>query len=74
LPLATDFRRRKAERREYIPCRLDDQGRLRPVEYHGSAHLGALLHADGFLTIPLGCQELPAGHLVSFFAWGPNWR
>ena len=66
LPLATDFQRRKAERVEYVPCRLADGTVVEPVEYHGSAHLAALTRADGFFIVPVGVSELRAGDQVSF--------
>ncbi len=66
LTLGADFRRRKAERIEYVPARLDDDGTLRPVEFHGSAHLTALTESDGFFVVPMGVSELAAGGQVDF--------
>lgn len=66
LPLASDFQRRKAERVEYVPCKLIRAGAVKPVEYHGSAHLHALTEADGFFIVPTGVTELRAGDSVTF--------
>ncbi len=66
LSLSADFRRRKAERVEYVPCKLTRNGAVEPLEYHGSAHLHALTHADGFFTVPVGVTELCAGDEVTF--------
>lgn len=66
LPLRCEFRRRSAERVEFVPCRIDDGGMLVPVEFHGSAHLTALMEADGLLVVPLGTTTLPAGQRVRF--------
>lgn len=66
LPLESRFSRRKSERREYVPCQVTDEGSLRQVEFHGSAHLQALSRADGFFAIPRGVTELEAGERVSF--------
>lgn len=66
LPLASDFQRRKAERVEYVPCTLTRDGAVKQVEYHGSAHLYALTHADGFFIVPVGVTELHGGNKVTF--------
>ncbi len=66
LPLASDFQRRKGERVEYVPCKLTRDGAIKQVEYHGSAHLYALTHADGFFIVPVGVTELHAGDTVTF--------
>ena len=66
LPMGADFRRRKADRIEYVPARLDDNGSLSAVEFHGSAHLTALTACDGFMIVPIGVHELAAGRRVVF--------
>lgn len=68
LTLGADFRRRKSDRVEYVPARLDDDGSLRPVEFHGSAHLTALSESDGFFIVPIGQTELAAGAEVVFLS------
>ncbi|MCX8052627.1 MAG: molybdopterin molybdotransferase MoeA [Armatimonadetes bacterium] len=66
LPLASMFRRRKAERVAFVPASITDQGALEPVEFHGSAHLASLLCADGFFRVPIGVTELAKGSKVVF--------
>jgi molybdopterin molybdotransferase len=66
LPLGEDFRRRHGERLEFVPARLTEEGRVAPVEFHGSAHLTALGAADGFFQVPLGVTALAAGEEVAF--------
>ncbi|MCP4547622.1 MAG: molybdopterin molybdotransferase MoeA [bacterium] len=61
LPLATEFRRRKMNRREYVPCHLLADGSLEPIRYHGSADTMALLGADGLFIIDKGCDCIAAG-------------
>ena len=39
---------------------------LQKIEYHGSAHLLALTQADGFLIVPQGIKEVPAGQPLAF--------
>jgi molybdopterin molybdotransferase len=65
LSLARSYRREQAERLEFVPCSLDEGGRLVPIEAHGSAHLHALCQADGLAIIPAGCVALEAGAEVS---------
>ena len=66
LPLGSAFRRRKAERTEYVPCRLTRDNTVEPAEYHGSAHLTALMQADGFFVVPMGVVAIAAGEDVIF--------
>lgn len=66
LELGTRFSRRVTERQEYVPARLSESGTVVPVEFHGSAHLTALTEADGYLVVPIGPSELPAGSKVRF--------
>ena len=66
LPLGFDFHRRKAERMGFIPCRLSPDGKLKKVEYHGTAHLRALLDCDGFFIVPKDITSLSAGQKVEY--------
>ncbi len=66
LPLAQPFRRRKDDRLAFIPAAMDDDGRVEPLQYHGSAHLLALREADGLFQVPIGTAELSAGEIVVF--------
>jgi molybdopterin molybdotransferase len=70
LPLAAPFRRSKAKRHEYVPARLLPAGMVAALPYHGSAHLTALPGADGFLQVPRGVRELPAGEAVAVLLLG----
>jgi molybdopterin molybdotransferase len=66
LPLERSFSRRKGERLEYVPCQVNWEGAIRQIDFHGSAHLLALLQADGFFVVPRGVTEMLAGEKVSF--------
>jgi molybdopterin molybdotransferase len=66
LPLGVPLSRRKADRLEFLPAAVNDDGRVVPVECHGSAHLLALVGADGLLQVPIGVRELSAGDGVLF--------
>lgn len=73
LPMAADFKRKKSDRTEFVPCRLTDDGRLEPVEFHGSAHLMALSKADGFLVVLAGTTHLEAGRPAKFLPKRGRW-
>ena len=66
LPLAQPLHRRKDDRLEFFPAAITDDGRVEPVQCHGSAHLLSLGRADGVLQIPVGVRELSAGQSVVF--------
>ncbi len=66
MPLGRPISRRKADRLEFFPAALGDDGRVSRVECHGSAHLLALAGADGLLQVPAGVRELAPGDGVLF--------
>ncbi|MBI5624627.1 MAG: molybdopterin molybdotransferase MoeA [Elusimicrobia bacterium] len=63
-PLASDYRRRRADRLARVPVRLTREGAAQPVEYHGSAHVTSLAGADGVISVPAGRTGLDKGELV----------
>jgi molybdopterin molybdotransferase len=65
LPLATTISQGKAGRPSWIPVAITTDIRVEPVEYHGSAHFGALCGADGLICLPKGPCELKEGKLVT---------
>jgi molybdopterin molybdotransferase len=66
LPVGFNFRRRKADRMAFIPCRLQTDGALKKIDYHGTAHLMALSSSDGFFRVPKEIKKLSAGEKVDF--------
>ena len=64
MPLAESFRRKKTERQSWIPVVITDAGTLKPIDYHGSAHINALCDADGLVSIGIGVEEIEKGTLV----------
>ena len=66
LRLASDYTRKKAERYAFMPAGLTENGEVEPMAYHGSAHLAALLRADGFFAVPIGVSQLRKGEVVTF--------
>ena len=64
MPLEETVSRKKTERMSWIPVALTDSGGVRPVEYHGSAHVHSLCFADGLISVPVGVAQLAKGTLV----------
>ena len=65
VPLAVSFKRKKADRREFLPVHIDPAtGAATPVQYHGSAHIHAISLAQGLMNIPAGVFELEKGALT----------
>jgi molybdopterin molybdotransferase len=73
LPLARGFRRRRADRTEFVPARLDRDGRAEALPIHGSADLLALTPADGLISIGTGTRSIPAGARVDFYPAALRW-
>ncbi len=63
LPLGETFTRKKSDRDSFIPVRVE-KGKAYPTEYHGSAHIQALVTADGFIRVPVGETQLKEGSTV----------
>ncbi len=66
LPVAHDIKRKKAKRLAFVPCKLNSDGTLSRIDYHGSAHLQALLSSDGFFVMPEGIDSVPSGQTLDF--------
>lgn len=61
------FLRRSGERRAFIPVQIEN-GKVFPVEFHGSAHINALCSVDGFVSLPEGVLEIKKGEMVDFIS------
>jgi len=66
-PLAVRYERRQGQRLEFVPAVWTDGGTVRPIEFHGSAHLTALPSVDGFFIVPAGVTVLEAHTAVEFY-------
>jgi molybdopterin molybdotransferase len=64
IPLDESLMRKNTERQSWIPIVITDTGTLKPVEYHGSAHINALCIADGLVSIGVGVAEIEKGTIV----------
>ncbi len=63
LPMASEYIRKKAERKSFIPVRINAEGKIEPLEYHGSAHIHSYEGADGMLSVEIGENHINAGEL-----------
>ena len=64
LLLGEKFSRRNAGRMGWVPVRIDEAGRVRAIEFHGSAHINAFTAADGLIAFPLNVSALEEGDVV----------
>jgi len=77
--LDKDFKRKRAERQEYIPAAINRSGgeiRAVPVDFHGSADMMALTKANGLLLIPIAVDKIDAGEMcdvIWFSAADPSY-
>ena len=62
--LTKDVVKRKVDRAEFRPVKLDPDGSVNFFEYHGSAHIHAYTFANGIVQIPAGVTKLNAGSNV----------
>jgi molybdopterin molybdotransferase len=63
LPLGMDYHRKRTDRMQWLPVQIRD-GKVFPLEYHGSAHIFSLATAHAIAAIPLGIIKLNAGDLI----------
>lgn len=64
LPMGKEYNRKKSTRLSWLPVRINDEGKVFPLEYHGSAHINALTEAHGLIAVPIGRTALKEGELV----------
>jgi molybdopterin molybdotransferase len=64
MPLGESIRSTDIKRQNWIPVAITEAGTLEHIEYHGSAHIGALRTADGLVGIGAGAAEIPKGTIV----------
>jgi molybdopterin molybdotransferase len=65
LPLSRTIQRKNTARTAWIPVAIEEDGTVTPIEYHGSAHINALTHADGLIRYPKGVDSIEQGKPVS---------
>ena len=65
LPMAVRYERKSSERMAWIPVNLTGDGKVKPIEYHGSAHIAAYPYADGIISIPVGSTFIEKNEVVT---------
>jgi molybdopterin molybdotransferase len=65
LSLGKDYKRKKADRKAIVPVKIETDGCVYPVEFHGSAHINSLSGADGLMFVEKGCGMVNKGEIVS---------
>jgi len=64
LPLGKTLSRERTEKESIIPVVITGDGKVIPVEYHGSAHINSMCGTDGLISIPVGVKEIKEGTIV----------
>ncbi len=64
LRAARQMTRKKSDRLSWMPVRIDREGLVHEVEYHGSAHIFSLSTADGIVPVPIGKTIIEEGEFV----------
>ena len=62
--IVEDYKRKKADRLEFLPVRLTPTGKVELLPYNGSAHIHALSKANAIMEIPIGVTNVEKGDLV----------
>jgi molybdopterin molybdotransferase len=64
MPLGDTLTSRKAKRQRWLPVAITEKGTVKPIEYHGSAHINSLCGADGLISMDIGVAEIEKGTSV----------
>ena len=67
--LSETYKRKKTERQGWIPVRDAGRGCVRPMDFHGSAHISALAEASGFMIVPIGVSGWAVGDSVNVWCF-----
>ena len=65
MPLEVPLISKKAKRQRWIPVEITGKGTVKPIEYHGSAHINSLCCADGLVSMDVGVAEVKKGTTVA---------
>ncbi len=65
MPLDEPLISRKAKRQRWLPVAITDKGTVKPVEYHGSAHINSLCDANGLVSMDIGVSKIEKATAVT---------
>lgn len=63
--LSQPVRTRNADREQWLPVRLDENGDALPLQFHGSGHFSSLVGMSGLLCLPVSVLGYEAGEMVN---------
>ena len=64
MPLDEPLLNKETKRQRWLPVVITEKGTVKPVEYHGSAHINALCGANGLICMHTGVSHLEKGSLI----------
>ena len=64
IPIGIEYSRKRSDRLSIVPARIQENGSVIPLDYHGSAHINSLSEANGLILIPIGQTNIRKGDLV----------
>ncbi|QGY44519.1 hypothetical protein GM418_12870 [Maribellus comscasis] len=62
--MASNFHRKKADRIAVIPVKINNEGEVETIPFHGSAHINSLVLANALIEVPVGQLEIQKGDFV----------
>jgi molybdopterin molybdotransferase len=65
LPMGVNFKRKKADRLEWVPVKMNENAEVVPVSYHGSAHIHAVCLSNALMSVPVDKFEITKGEFVN---------
>jgi molybdopterin molybdotransferase len=63
LPMAEKYTRKLTQRKTFLPVQIKN-GKVYPVEYHGSAHIHSYIFADGIVAMERGETTFEKGEIL----------
>jgi len=63
LPMGEKYIRKKSGRKSLLPVEIRE-GKVFPVQYHGSAHIHSYTKANGLISVEIGATEIMEGEFV----------
>ncbi len=64
LVIDDNYRRRSSDRLGFVPVRITSKGKVKIIDYHGSAHINSMSMADAVMSVPEGRSEIRKGEIV----------
>jgi len=64
ITLNQTYSRKKSDRLALVPVNISADKQLKITEFHGSAHINAMIHTSGLMSIPIGITTINAGEKV----------